>query len=122
MLRAVNNHEAEVKLSGLQAKGIFLNYGIDKHLASDTINLCMGRGLSLCRVVAVVQSSGLEGEEEVLALAHIGDADVVHPAQCVRYGLALRIQHSAFERYVDVGLHKDRLYLVAEVGLQRHRR
>jgi hypothetical protein len=49
----------------------------------------------------------LEGKEKVLPLAHVRDAGVLHPPECPGNRLALRIQNSSLQRYIDMSLHRD---------------
>ena len=98
--RCENRREASVagdggNVSGFEAEGVFLDDGVDEDLAGDAVEFGLGGGL-----VGVV-----EREEEVLALADVGDAGVVHAAQSVGDGLALRIEDGTLQRDVDMGFH-----------------
>jgi len=82
--------------SGFGAEGELFDDGVGEDLAGDAFDFGAG-GLDVDAV--------FEGEEEVLALADVGDAPVFHAAKSIGDGLALGVEDRAFESYVDVSLH-----------------
>ena len=50
-------------------------------------------------------TEGGKGEEEIFSLADVVYAAVLHAAQGVGDGLALRVEHGALEGDVDMGFH-----------------
>jgi hypothetical protein len=80
---------------GFEAEGVFLDDGVDEDLAGDAFDF--GGGLGFGEIV--------EGEEEVFPLADVLDSLVVHAAEGLGDGLALGVEHGAFEGDEDVGFH-----------------
>jgi len=86
-----------------EAERVFLDDGVDENLSGYAVDFgpgggfgCVGIGICCWR---------FEVEEEILTLANIGDAAVVHPAESVSYRLALGIENSAFQRNINMGFH-----------------
>ncbi len=69
--------------SRLDAEGEVFDDGVGEDLAGDAFDFGVGGGW----IEAV-----FEGEEEVFALADVGDAAVVHAAERSGYGLALGVE------------------------------
>jgi hypothetical protein len=88
--------------SGFEAKGIFLDNRVDEDLASNAVyfGFCRGFGLGVAALCW-----RFEGQHEVLSLAYVTDAAIVHTAECVGHSLALGVEYSALQRNINVGFH-----------------
>jgi hypothetical protein len=86
--------------SGFGAESELFDDGVGEDLAGDAFDFDAG----FFRIDAV-----FDGQEEVLALANIGNVFVFHATQGVGDGLALGIENRAFESDVNVSLHYNSL-------------
>ncbi len=78
------------------SKGEFFDDWIGEDFTSDALNLvpCISRFKAF-----------VECEEEVLALADIVYATILHAPESIGDGLALGIKDGSFESDIDMGLH-----------------
>lgn len=76
--------------------GEFLDYRIGENLASDPLHLGFGHFLL---------NRWVKGEDEVLALANVCHALVIHLFQSSLDGFALGVENRSLESDVDVGFH-----------------
>lgn len=83
--------------SGFQAVCVLFNHGVDEDFAGDALDFALGfRG----------SQRSVESEYEILALANVLDATILHLGQRFVDGLSLRIEDGAAEHHVDMGLHR----------------
>ena len=82
---------------GLEGEGVLLNDGVDEDLAGDAVDLSAG----------VFTQGGVEREDEILPLAHIFNAGILHATKRAGDGLALGVENGALQRDIDMGLHAD---------------
>src|SRR5579862_1261683 len=75
---------------------VFFNDRIRKHFSRNTFHL----SLSFLLAQAAVQ-----GDLEILSLAHLIKPLVTHLFQCTLNGFSLRIEHTLLQRHVHVGFH-----------------
>jgi len=85
--------------SGFEAEGVFLDYRVGEDFAGDALEFLLGRG-------RVGGEGVFKGEQEVLSLADIGDAVVLHAAERAGDGLALSIEHGPLECDIHMRLHE----------------
>jgi len=74
----------------------FLNHRIGENLASNPLNLGMGRS----RIERVGQSN-----YKIFSLPHVLNTLVLHLPKSAVDGLALRVQNRLLERDIDMSLH-----------------
>ena len=86
----------EKKRLGFKPEGELFDDGVGEDLARDPVHFEFG----CFRCERVV-----EGEQEVLSLADVGDAFVFHATEGSGDGLALSIEYGAFQSDINVGLH-----------------
>lgn len=79
------------------AEGKLFDDGVGQNLGGDALDLCF-RGFGV--------DSVFKGEEEILSLADVADAFVLHATECIGDGLALSIEDRSFESYIDMSLHR----------------
>jgi hypothetical protein len=84
-----------------EMKGKFLDDRIGEDFAGNALNL--GTGCSGIELAPKLY-------DKVFALTDIFDSLVLHLHQCVVNSLSLRIEDSLLECYVDMSLHRNRLY------------
>jgi len=105
LARSASKAGAKVDAAGLtqralssifQTEAALFDDGIGEHLARDALHLRRG-GRPLQAIV--------KGEDKVFSLANIGDSAILHPAQRIRHGLPLGIEHGSFQRDIDMSLH-----------------
>ena len=84
--------------SGFEAEGELFDDRVGEDLAGDALDLGLGMG-------GITGEGVVEGELEVLALADVGDAVVLHAAERAGDGLALSVEHGPLQRDVNMRLH-----------------
>jgi len=108
-------NQGQVRGSGFEAEGELFDDRVGEDLAGDALDLELGRGGTGCERV-------LEGEEEVLSLADIGDPVQAHAAERSGDGLALGIEDGALQRDIDMGFHGSDYRLAAGLLERREAR
>ena len=90
---------AKERESGLEAEGVFLDDGVGEDLVGDAFDFLPG-------CCGIGGEGVFESEQEVLSLADIGDAVVLHAAERAGDGLALGIEHGPLESDIHMRLHE----------------
>ena len=88
---------ARLAVSSFEAVGELFDDGVGEDFAGDALDFGGGGFF--------VGEGGVEGEEEVLALADVGYAGVVHAAERLGDGLALGVEDGTLEGDINVGIH-----------------
>jgi len=88
--------QAISKVLSLEGKSVLLDYGIGKHFAGNAFDF---------RLRFLPPDVVVEHELEVLTLAQVINALVAHLLERAVYGFALRVEHTFFQRDVNVGFH-----------------
>ena len=84
---------------GFYAEGELFDDGVGEDLAGDAFHFELGLGW-------IAGERVVEGELEVLSLAHVGDAVVLHAAEGSSDGLALGIENGPLQSDVNMRLHE----------------
>jgi hypothetical protein len=87
------------RVSGFEAEGELFNDGVGEDFAGDSLDFKLG----LCGVAG---ERVFEGKQEVLSLANISDARILHAAERASDSLPLSIEHGPLESDIHMRLHE----------------